>query len=94
VAADETLINGMACRPATTKQTASGPEVGSGVKAMPAAAVMAPGPIDGKKEAHDSTPAAAPKDPIVQSASRACVILKRMGPADEITSHLLVWDSR
>lgn len=89
VAADETLINGLACRPVKAKQPAASPAA-SDSKAVPASVVISNATPEMKK---DPSPTAAPieakKDAVAQPvALRPCVILKRMGPADEITSHL------
>jgi len=90
VTADETLINGMACRPVKAKQPTPSAVV-SDSKAVPASVVTSNAASEAKK---DPSPVPAPtteakKDTAVQPvAIRPCVILKRMGPADEITSHL------
>jgi hypothetical protein len=83
---DETLVNGMACR--TVKQAAApkqiatpvtapapGPTANSGSTAIPAAqAVVAASEVK--------------KDVAQPTVNRQCLILKRMGPADQITSHM------
>jgi hypothetical protein len=88
VAADETLINGMACRPVKAKQlTASG--VVSDSRAVPASLVTSNATSEDKKDPSPAVASEAKKDTVAQPAViRQCVILKRMGPADEITSHL------
>jgi hypothetical protein len=88
VAADETLINGMACRPVKAKQPTASAVV-SDSKAVPASLVTSNATSDAKKDPSPAVGSEAKKDTAAQPAViRQCVILKRMGPADEITSHL------
>lgn len=87
LAADETLVNGMACREmkqvGAVKQTvtpatvgASAPVANSGLTAAPAGPAPTAATSDTKKDA------------VQPAVHRSCLILKRMGPADEITSHM------
>jgi hypothetical protein len=87
VGPDETFINGMACRAvkqaAAPKQiappvtvAASGQSANSGSTAAPAAPLAIAATSDTKK------------DVVQPSVNRQCLILKRMGPADQITSHM------
>jgi len=87
VAPDETLVNGMACRAvkqaAVPNQVAPPPTVvasgqsgNSGSNAVPAPPLAT------------AATSNAMKDVVQPSVHRQCLILKRMGPADEITSHM------
>ncbi|MGB9433950.1 MAG: hypothetical protein WBQ89_17030 [Candidatus Acidiferrum sp.] len=86
VGPDETIINGMVCK--EVKQVATPKQV-----APPATAVAS---AQSANSGLNATPAAPPpaatsetkKDVVQPSVHRQCLILKRMGPADEITSHM------
>jgi hypothetical protein len=82
LAPDETLVNGMACR--AVKQDA------------PKQAAQAVTPASANSPSTPSAPAQpvvaaageAKKESVQPAVHRQCLILKRMGPADQITSHM------
>jgi hypothetical protein len=81
---DETLVNGMACR--QVKQSAPNPTVHSAAVAPwfpPNAETAAPG-----KDSAATPESKQEAVPAHSTMSRQCLILKRMGPADQITSHM------
>ena len=85
-APDETLINGMACRPIKAKQASI---VSVAVPDSKPAPVSVTAPSSAPDATKDAQPASeVKKDAVQPSEPRPCVILKRMGPADEITSRL------
>jgi len=72
LAPDESLVNGMACKIVKSEPT----------KHVTPAVVVAE---------HTVVPAAQPSPsahPVAEVSNQQCVILKRMGPADQITSHM------
>jgi hypothetical protein len=81
---DEVLINGMACHP--LKQAAVSKQI--------AAAATSPVSGPSANTASTATPQAvvatgeAKKEVVQPTVNRQCLILKRMGPADQITSHM------
>lgn len=87
VASDETVINGMACK--EVKQVATPKQV-----APPATAVASSQSANSGLSATSAAPprvaatSETKKDVVQPSVHRQCLILKRMGPADEITSHM------
>jgi hypothetical protein len=84
VGSDETLVNGMACR--TVKQAAAPKQIATQANSP------APGPsANSSSMAAPQTVAAtsdARKEMVQPTTNRQCLILKRMGPADQITSHM------
>jgi hypothetical protein len=88
IATDETLIGGMACRPAKAKQPSASAVV-SDSKPVPASVVSSNASVPVKTESSSALASEAKKDIAAPlTGIRPCVVLKRMGPADEITSHL------
>jgi hypothetical protein len=87
VGPDETIVNGMACR--EVKQVATPKQV-----APPATAVGSGQSANSASNAVPTTPLAttatsdAKKDVAQSGMHHQCLILKRMGPADQITSHM------
>jgi hypothetical protein len=80
---DETLVNGMACRQVKQSATPTAPTNSTGPAAW----------FPANKEPVTSsvvvTAAESKRSPAVEViVNRQCLILKRMGPADQITSHM------
>lgn len=82
LASNETIINGKACRPA-----------GAPLQVVDSASKLTPA----QPATSQPTPPAAPQNPVASPSASVhqggqstspCVILKRMGPADEVTSHI------
>jgi len=87
IAPNETLINGKACRPAgATLQMVATPKLTPTEAASPSQSQSLASPAT--LPSGPAPPSDAKKDVVQQSVNRQCLILKRMGPADQVTSHL------
>lgn len=80
---DETLVNGMACR-----QVRQSPPKATSIAEPPSALPANKQPADAPKSVTPSVDARKDLAPAQRTDSRQCLILKRMGPADQITSHM------
>lgn len=81
---DESLVNGMACRVVKSNP----PVAQAAVTNPPAVPAAAPAIADPAQPGIPAKSVPAVTQSSSQQPARDCVILKRMGPADEITSHM------